>query len=193
MPSSRLLIARFFVYSYRMIVPMPTLLIFRTLTVLLLSGLFTMARAESLITMTFESSISESCSIQSDGGAINLTFTDLDFTTSNSVTVPLTVTCNIPSLINIVSNNGGFVNQQARAQNLTGGVDEVEYSFNLDLPGLVSTGQTPSDALQQVVVYDGNSGAFQTEGTLTVSWNGATDLYAGTYTDQVTISLQPNP
>lgn len=126
------------------------------------------------------------------GGEKAATLSGIDLSQSGRGAVEVGVLCNVPLKGIITAEHGGLVNMQARAAGYVGGVDEIEYTVEVEFPTLGVFGPFDSDSLVAGQQFDtGNTVIFEATGTLRLEYQVAGQLYPGTYSETLRLKVVP--
>lgn len=126
------------------------------------------------------------------GENANPTLSDFDPRATSTLRAMVTVDCNVPMLGEVSSANGGLINQVAVAGAYTGGINEVEYTIEIDFPSLPLVGPFESDSLVNGITFDsGQTVLFEETATVRINLKTADRLYAGDYSDTLTFRVEP--
>lgn len=139
--------------------------------------------------------IAPQCELLSGGGSITKA---VDFTTANSSSHSFSLRCNEPLELSVDVLKGEVDNPAAST--FTGGTDRFDYDLSLVLlgtPGFAPQGGNSSSFSpneQDVLVIDtGTVVPFTRSGFVIMEWGSQTNLYAGIYSETVTLNVEVAP
>jgi len=158
------------------------------LTAIIVTPGLSIADSERVLQLDLQGVIEPSCEINSVSSVA------LDFSTESTGEINFNVSCNVEMSIGLSSQNGALLNEEAATRN---GFDESfarTYSATLKLAAFDFTRTTDSEALQDGVSYDVTEGiVHDTTGSVHIELDSPlAGGFAGTYTDQIRITVAPS-